>query len=296
MSDVMDIMLKIGITERRIRNPHCTQAAQQCKLMACPRTAQRTEAYRPSVHFSGRPSAALDHPQEPATLFLPVQSASHLSFSFALIVRGRAAANHLRRPSTGGFPMFRTLMIGAVSAAAFAQRRFGLIIAAAVLASIFAGLPISTVEAQSGIVGHGQKAGKRFPFKAQRELPQVTPEQKRLREEMRNQTHLPGPPLPEAPRSHRKAAPADPDPPPTASPTEVLPIGNTFTFFLSTAQDPYPTGTSLVAEPQAAVAADGTTVFYTGNWFASLSTDGGASFTFVDPRAVHRDHQPGSDR
>jgi len=29
MSDVMDIMLKIGITERRIRNPHCTQAAQQ---------------------------------------------------------------------------------------------------------------------------------------------------------------------------------------------------------------------------------------------------------------------------
>src|SRR6516162_8298222 len=58
------------------------------------------------------------------------RSASHLSFSFALIVRGRAAANHLRRPSTGGFPMFRTLMIGAVSAAAFAQRRFGLIIAA----------------------------------------------------------------------------------------------------------------------------------------------------------------------
>src|SRR5215813_3696619 len=46
--------------------------------MACPRTAQRTEAYRPSVHFSGGPSAALDHPQELATLFLPLQSASHL--------------------------------------------------------------------------------------------------------------------------------------------------------------------------------------------------------------------------
>src|SRR5262249_51398220 len=68
MSEAMDVMLKIGITERRIRNPHCTQAAQQCRLMACPRTAQRTEAYRRSVHFSGRPSAALDHPQEPATL------------------------------------------------------------------------------------------------------------------------------------------------------------------------------------------------------------------------------------
>jgi len=56
--------------------------------------------------------------------------------------------------------MFRTLMIGAVSAltlsaAAFAQRRFGLIIAGAALASIFAGLPISTVEAQSGCFAEG---------------------------------------------------------------------------------------------------------------------------------------------
>src|SRR5215469_14465802 len=99
------------------------------------------------------------NPQGLATLFcrcnqLPTyRSASHLPFSFALTVRGRAAAKHLRRPSTGGFPMFRTLMIGAVSAltlsaAAFAQRRFRLIIAGAALASIFAGLPISTVEAQ----------------------------------------------------------------------------------------------------------------------------------------------------
>src|SRR5262245_17370050 len=117
--------------------------------MARPENCPKDGAYRPSVHFSGRPSAALDHPQEPATLFLPVhsgspyRSASHLPFSFALTVRGRAAANHLRRPSTGGCPMFRALMIGAVSAltlsaAAFAQRRFGLIIACAALASIFA--------------------------------------------------------------------------------------------------------------------------------------------------------------
>ena len=63
MSEAMDVMLKIGISERRIRNPHCTQAAHKCRLMACSRTAQRTEAYRPSVHFRGRPSAALDHPQ-----------------------------------------------------------------------------------------------------------------------------------------------------------------------------------------------------------------------------------------
>src|SRR6516164_3026733 len=155
--------------------------------MAWPRTAQRTEAYGPSFHFSGRPSAALDHPQDRQRFFA-------VAISFALTVRGRAAANHLRRPSTGGFPMFRTLMSGAVSAltlsaAAFAQRRFGLIIAGAVLASIFAGLPISTVEAQSGIVGHGQKAGKRVPYKAQRELPQLTPEEERLLEENLRHTH-----------------------------------------------------------------------------------------------------------
>src|SRR5262249_13543279 len=126
--------------------------------------------------------------------------------------------------------MFHTLMIGAVSAltlsaAAFARRRFGLIIAGAALASIFAGLPISTVEAQSGKVGHGQMGpGQRIPFKAQRERPQLTPEQKRLREEMLDRTHLPDPPVPQAPVS--QAAPAAP----AQSPTEVLPIGNTFTF------------------------------------------------------------------
>ena len=126
--------------------------------------------------------------------------------------------------------MFRTLMIGAVSAltlsaAAFAQRRFGLIIACAALASIFAGLPISTVEAQSGVVGHGQKAGKRFPFKAQREVPQLTPEQKRLMEETLSGRTRRGPPIPEATAPQRPAAaPAPQQAPPTASPTELLPI------------------------------------------------------------------------
>jgi len=182
--------------------------------------------------------------------------------------------------------MFRTLMIGAVSAAAFAQRRFGLIIAAAVLASIFAGLPISTVEAQSGIVGHGQKPGKRVPFKAQRERPQLTPEQKRLMEETLLGRTRRGPPIPEAPAPQRPAAaPAPQQAPPTASPTELLPIDpNTFAILLSTPQLPYTVipGTSTIAEPQAAT--NGPIVFYTANWFASFSTDGGASFTFVDPR------------
>src|SRR5215813_14893114 len=39
-----------------------------------PKGRRRTDL---PFHFSGRPSAALDHPQELATLFLPLQSASH---------------------------------------------------------------------------------------------------------------------------------------------------------------------------------------------------------------------------
>ena len=179
--------------------------------------------------------------------------------------------------------MFRTLMIGAasaltLSAAALAQRRFGLIIAGAVLASIFAGLSISTVEAQSGVVGHGQKAGKRFPFKAQQEPPQLTPAQKRRHEEsLRRHDRHQDPPLPEA-----QAPAAAPQAPPTASPTEVLGIGtSTFTKFLQTPITVPGTTLSGTREPQAAT--NGPIVFYTGNWFAAFSTDGGMTFTFVDP-------------
>ncbi|MFN2455687.1 MAG: hypothetical protein ABR577_15865 [Pyrinomonadaceae bacterium] len=38
---------------------------------------------------------------------------------------------------------------------------------------------------------------------------------------------------------------------------------------------------SHVCEPSAAI--NGSTVFYTGNWFAAVSTDGGTTFRFVDP-------------
>src|SRR5262249_46399151 len=64
---------------RRIRNPHCTQAAQQCRLWPCPRTAQRTEPLRTFrfTSVAGRRQHSIIL-QEPATLFLSLQSASHL--------------------------------------------------------------------------------------------------------------------------------------------------------------------------------------------------------------------------
>jgi hypothetical protein len=183
--------------------------------------------------------------------------------------------------------MFRTLMIGTVSAltlsaAAFPRRRFGLIIAGAALASIFAGLPISTVEAQSGSVGHGQKFGQRIPLKAHRELPQLTPEQKRLQEEFSRRPVLRGPPETYAPA---KQTPAAADPPPTAAQTNITENGSTtFTTFLSTFLQPgagHRISHSGTAEPQAAT--NGGTVFYTANWLAAFSTDGGATFMFVSP-------------
>src|SRR6516225_5204453 len=230
------------------RNPHCTQAAKQCRLWPCPRTAHFKDGGGRTFRFTsvaGRRQHSII--LKPATLFCrcnqlrTYRSTSHLPFNFALTVRGRAAANDLRCASTGGFPMFRTLMIGAVSAltlsaAAFARRRFGLIIAGAALASIFAGLPISTVEAQSGIVGHGQKPGKLIPFKAQRERPQLTPEQKRLQEErLRHHKDTHGDTTsPEAPAAE---APA-PQAPPAADETNVLGItpDGTFKIFQSTVQ------------------------------------------------------------
>jgi hypothetical protein len=38
---------------------------------------------------------------------------------------------------------------------------------------------------------------------------------------------------------------------------------------------------SNVGEPS--VASNGDVVFYTGNWYAALSTDGGSTFQFIDP-------------
>src|SRR5262249_61979892 len=58
MSDVFDIMLKIGITERRIRNPHCTQAAQQCRLRPARELPKGRKGTDLPFHFSGRPSAS----------------------------------------------------------------------------------------------------------------------------------------------------------------------------------------------------------------------------------------------
>src|SRR5689334_16704583 len=47
---------------------------------------------------------------------------------------------------------------------------------------------------------------------------------------------------------------------------------------------------STVGEPSLAV--NGDVVFYTGNWYAALSTNGGQNFSFIDPSAEFPDANP----
>jgi hypothetical protein len=49
---------------------------------------------------------------------------------------------------------------------------------------------------------------------------------------------------------------------------------------------------SNVGEPSVAV--NGNVVFYTGNWYAAVSTDGGATFRFIDPETSFKDPGPNS--
>ena len=91
MSEAMDVMLKIGITERRIRNPHCTQAAQQCRLWPCPRTAQKTEAYGPSVSLQWQAVGSTRSSSRTGNAFF----AGAISFALIVQLRTYRSASHL---------------------------------------------------------------------------------------------------------------------------------------------------------------------------------------------------------
>jgi len=118
----------------------------------------------------------------------------------------------------------------------------------------------------------------------ERNVPRLTPEQKALREKAMERP--PGPPLPEGkgPSLAPKAVPeTEPDRPGKALAPMDGPPGapNDFRYFRTSQQAPYSTGTSTISETHAGTA--GPVVFYAGNWFASHSTDDGATWTFVNP-------------
>jgi hypothetical protein len=149
-------------------------------------------------------------------------------------------------------------------------------------------LPVDAAGAQNRTpAGQGHmNPGKRVPFIAQTEPPRLTVEQQRQRDEAMARTNLPGPPLPEgtAPELRRNVPQINAGAPQSNRSAEgdgAKRAPGDFRFFRTSAQSPYTTGTSTIAETHGGTS--GPVVFYTGNWFASYSANGGASWTFVNP-------------
>lgn len=164
----------------------------------------------------------------------------------------------------------------------------------ALLALIFAFACSSHAQTTGApVAGEGvMKPGQSVPFDTQAHPPALTPEQEQIREDAMRRANRPGPPLPVEPGAEipvPRVAPTPAQPAPVARPLvqeiEEPPAqpgaASTFTLFRATAQGPYSTTTSPIAETQAGTS--GPVVFMTGNWFASYSTDSGASFSFVNP-------------
>jgi hypothetical protein len=166
----------------------------------------------------------------------------------------------------------------------------------------FAGLCPSIVHAQTAVAGQGaMQASGRVALQPQATSVVPTPEQLQLHQEALGKTHLPGPPLKvepaitsasppspatDVPRAAPKAlkssgvtplADLQPDSPPVLPPSP-----GTMTYFFTHDQAPfYSGGKSDVNEP--AVGTAGSVVFVSSNWDAAYSTNGGQTFTYVNP-------------
>ena len=158
----------------------------------------------------------------------------------------------------------------------------------------------SAVHAQSATANQGVvTGGQRVPLQLQAEPPELTAQQQLLREQAMDKSNLRGPDLPKGTAAPIHA-PSQPSSTPAYAPSAAPTVGksssqstvrpgphgstaapSTMNYFRSSAQAPYSTGTSTISETH--VGASGSVVFMTGNWFASYSTDGGSSFSFVNP-------------
>jgi len=126
------------------------------------------------------------------------------------------------------------------------------------------------------------------------EPPQLSPEEQQRLEQAVERTHLPGPkpsPSKDAAAKFDAAGPSVPATSEAASPANgamaAAPLApGTFTFFKNVDLGAgAPSGyTSVVGEPS--VGNNGAAVFQTGNWYAALSTDNGATFGFVNPFTI----------
>jgi hypothetical protein len=176
--------------------------------------------------------------------------------------------------------------------------RLGFAIICIGLALLFAGSPVSPAVAQGSITttqGVMAPSGQ-VPFVTQDSPVVPTPEQLQAREEALQRTNRDGPALPVGPTVRQSPALPATEPPGAAqapitlwprtqnspSPPATPPAPGTMTNFLVHDQAPFSgQSKSYINEPSAGNA--GSVVFISSNWDASFSTDGGNTFSFVNP-------------
>ncbi len=132
--------------------------------------------------------------------------------------------------------------------------------------------------AAEAFVGNSLSPAKLVQIQFLAELPKASPQEQQRREQLLNKIHLSGPAIPSASAA---VGPSNPQ-------TNVvnLPMApGTFTLINNSALGAAaPSGyKSTINEPS--VASNGSYVFYTGNFYAARSTNGGSTFSYVDPYA-----------
>jgi hypothetical protein len=112
----------------------------------------------------------------------------------------------------------------------------------------------------------------------------LTPNEIAAREEMLQTVHLADPPFPES-----DAKVLGPDGGETIVVEETIAVEpevpGTFTLMRNTSLAPTGGSIGVSDTNEPAVAVNGKYVFYTGNWYAARSTNGGSSWSYVDPYA-----------
>ncbi len=110
----------------------------------------------------------------------------------------------------------------------------------------------------------------------------VSAEEKKLREEILKKTHLPGPLLQHElnPQENIFASPSG-----ASGVTNPESASGNFTIFKNSTLTAAIPGESKSTVNEPSSANSGSYVFYTGNWYAARSTDGGSTFSYIDPYA-----------
>lgn len=161
-------------------------------------------------------------------------------------------------------------------------------------------MPLSSGTGQSSIGNAIAPVSMQIQFLAQ--PPTMSPQEQQQREEILKKIHLSGPPIkedmvpvgPSGGETHIKnlqpvlnisnVVKSNSSNGPLTTQTDFtypLSVPGTFTLVKNSALGAAAPSKSTVNEPS--VAANGNFVFYTGNWYAARSTDGGSSFSYVNP-------------